>query len=398
MPEQSIPETLGYLSGPVDAREVYDSVFADQHTRLFGSSYLGQIFKILAAAGSKGVVVTSLDGDAYDAERPGVAILNRPKTQRGGWRYHHDMFRWTYERLRELEDRGVQVVVLTDAQDYWFATLPFRVRGMRFVNSYHCVIRPYRHRRLSPHEAMKRLTSLLHLSFGDPTIAVSPHILSQVAGEWGSRRRHVGWFRPHYTAATFANCTAQPPAKSDGSKDVLFAGRVEANKGVFDLLEACRILSQREGPTVRFHIHGEGAALPELTDAVQRTGLGDLFIVHGFTPGSELAAHYERCDVVVVPTRSDFEEGLAKSVLEGVLSLRPVVTSRVCPAIEIVGEACLEAKVDDAADYAECIWRLVTDPALAAEKAAAAEKLRGDFFDPRDSYATRLTEALLAVR
>ena len=228
-------------------------------------------------------------------------------------------------------------------------------------------------------------------------MAVSPHILAQLRREAGGGRRQAEWFRPHYDRETFAACLPQLRHKPDGSMDVLFAGRVEVNKGVFDMLEACRILSQRQGPLIRFHIHGEGGALEPLRQAAAQAGLEDRFIIHGFTAGSALAAHYADADIVVVPTRSDFEEGLAKSVLEGVLAYRPVVTCKACPALYVVGEACVEAKMDDAADYAEWIWRLATDPAFMQEKIAAATQLREAFFNPTDSYGLRLKQALESV-
>ena len=154
--------TVGYLSGPVDARDVYDAAMSGGHTKLFGTSYISQYYALLDAGGIAGVVITSEDGEAYDASRGKFAILNRPKPTSGSWRYHVDMCRWTYDRLREMEDRGVKVTIMTDAQDYWFMSLPFRIRGMRFVNSYHCAIRALDHSRLTPHEGFKRLTSWLH--------------------------------------------------------------------------------------------------------------------------------------------------------------------------------------------------------------------------------------------
>lgn len=386
--------TIGYLSGPVDARGVYDAAAAGGHTKLFGTSYLSQYYALLEAHRARGVVVTSHGETAYDAERPGIGILNRPRPTSAGWRYHADMIRWTSARLHELEQRGAKAVIMTDAQDYWFVTLPFRRRGMRFVNSYHCAIRSLGHRRFGPHEVLKRLTSWLHLSFADPSMAVSPHILAQLRAEAGGKRRQAEWFRPHYDRETFAACSPEPMAKGDGAKDVLFAGRVEVNKGVFDMVEACRILAGRDGPMVRFHIHGEGSALEALKAAANDAGIADRFFVYGFTSGTDLAAHYAAADIVVVPTRSDFEEGLAKSVLEGVLAYRPVVTSKACPALEVVGEACVEAKLDDASDYAQCIWRLATDPALMQDKIKAATRLREAFFNPTDSYGQRLEQAL----
>ena len=99
----------------------------------------------------------------------------------------------------------------------------------------------------------------------------------------------------------------------------------------------------------------------------------------------------------MVPTRTDFEEGFAKIVAEGVIAGRPVVTSRVCPALEVVRDACVEVEPDDPLAYADAIWALATDPELARRKRNAAVELRGQFFDPANSYGAKLEQALESV-
>jgi len=154
------------------------------------------------------------------------------------------------------------------------------------------------------------------------------------------------------------------------------------------------VLARRTGPVIEFHLHGEGDALEELRRVVATSSVGSLVTVHGFTPGSKLAAHYAQSDIVIVPTRSDFDEGVAKSVVEGVLALRPVVTSQACPSIKLLADACVEAEVDNPASYADAIWSLATDPDLVATKCDAALRLREMFFDPPERYDRRLRQAL----
>ncbi len=386
---------VGYLSGPVDARKVYDAWVSGEHTELFGTSYLQHWYAELRRQGREGVVVTSHAGEAYEEQRGEFAILNRPKSKADGLRYHVAMSRWSYDRLREMEQRGATTVVLTEANQYRFTTLPFRRRGMRFVNSFHCAIRSIGHKRFSPHEALIHLSDHTHLRFGDPTMIIVDTIGDELRRVPGHTRREVLLLKPDYRRELFQDFALPPIASGNvNTVSVMFAGRVTKNKGVFDIVEMAELLQKRSGPKVVFHIHGKGPALDELVRRAGGSPAAANIEVHGFAEGRKLLDHYATSDIVVVPTRSSFEEGVAKSVVEGVLALRPVVTSRACPSIRMLSKACIEAEVDNPASYAEAIWRLATDPDLAREKVEAANRLREQFFDPPERYDRQLRKAL----
>ena len=389
------PAPIGYLSGPVDAREIYRSLREGVATSLFGTEYLQHFMRLCEAQGRKAIIVTTHGQEAYDVEVGHFSIRNRPQPPGKRLRYHLRQVEWVRDRLVEIEAWGARVCVLTAAQHYWLVTPPFRRRGMRFINSYHCAIRAIGHNRWSPHEFFIRMTSWRHLAHGDPTMVIVPTIADELAAEPGASRRCVLQVLPDYRAELFEHF--QEPAIARGKQDVvrvMFAGRMTRNKGVYDIVEMARMLAAKASPRIEFHLHGEGDALANVRAAVAAASLEDLVIVHGFTPGAELSRHYMAADIVIAPTRSDFEEGVAKAVVEGVLTLRPVVTSRACPSIGILGDACLEAKVNDPASYADAIWHLANEPTLVAEKVAAARRLRPMFFDPPERYDRRLKEAL----
>jgi glycosyltransferase involved in cell wall biosynthesis len=56
----------------------------------------------------------------------------------------------------------------------------------------------------------------------------------------------------------------------------------------------------------------------------------------------EFREMFGRCHVVLVPTRSSYSEGFNAVVAEAILSGRPVITSKLCPAIELVRDAVVE--------------------------------------------------------
>jgi glycosyltransferase involved in cell wall biosynthesis len=103
---------------------------------------------------------------------------------------------------------------------------------------------------------------------------------------------------------------------------------------------------------------------------------------------------YQQAHTVVVPTTTDSIEGLNKVVVESVLACRPVVTSRMCPALEYVREAVVEVPPDDATAYGDAILRLADDPAFYAEKVAGCAASTGQFYDPALSWAETLRRVL----
>ena len=85
---------------------------------------------------------------------------------------------------------------------------------------------------------------------------------------------------------------------------------------------------------------------------------------------------YGASHVVVVPTRAEFPEGFNQVLAEAVISGKPVITSSVCPALEVVKEAAVEVPPDDVEAYGDAILRLYEDSALYAEKQNACPTVR----------------------
>ena len=57
----------------------------------------------------------------------------------------------------------------------------------------------------------------------------------------------------------------------------------------------------------------------------------------------------------IVPTRTNYEAGFEMTCSEAILAGRPLVTSKVCPALDYLRDASIEATPDDAASYRDAI-------------------------------------------
>ena len=101
-------------------------------------------------------------------------------------------------------------------------------------------------------------------------------------------------------------------------------------------------LRSRAPAKVIFEVCGDGPALPELKSIVRDQQLGDEIIVHGRLERDALLEVYARSDAVIVPTRSNFTEGMPQVCAEAVLSGIPVITSEVANAFDVIGPATIE--------------------------------------------------------
>jgi glycogen synthase len=180
------------------------------------------------------------------------------------------------------------------------------------------------------------------------TLAVSPACARQVQAVAGSVP--VSVFKPSFPAASFA---AVPPNDLANTPfRVMFAGRIEENKGVFDILEMAKRL-----PQVQFSLCGVGEALPELERRIDVSRQNNV-TTHGKLDRPQLLRRYLEAHVVIVPTRSTFEEGFAMVVAEALLMLRPVISNPVVPAAEILQSAVISVRTNDIDSYVAAILQL----------------------------------------
>jgi glycosyltransferase involved in cell wall biosynthesis len=220
------------------------------------------------------------------------------------------------------------------------------------------------------------------------TMAVSPAVARQ-ARSLGAK--HVTEFRPSFPSESFS----QDCASVDFNQrpfQIVFAGRIERNKGVFDILD----MAERLGQGFSFTICGGGSDLERLGQSSKERGLGNVTIC-GRLNRPALIERYLAAHAVVVPTRSNFAEGYAMVAAEAVLLLRPVITSPVVPASEVLAPAVALARTDDVDSYIQAINRLANDKEYYAELVKGARRLRSVVLDGSSSLLAVTREALRSL-
>ncbi len=148
---------------------------------------------------------------------------------------------------------------------------------------------------------------------------------------------------------------------------LLYHGRVDARKGVLDLLAAARLL-QTTGDHFRLLISGIGPTYDEAAAGV--AGLGEMT---GYIGYEDVPSIYRRADIFVSPT---YAEGFSNTILEAMAARLAIVSCRSVGVVDCIrdGENGLLTEPGDVPALADALRRVLRDPALRHSLASAAFK------------------------
>jgi glycosyltransferase involved in cell wall biosynthesis len=157
---------------------------------------------------------------------------------------------------------------------------------------------------------------------------------------------------------------------ADDPPVMLYHGRVDARKGVLDLLEACRMLRDG-GDRFRLLISGIGPTFDETASAIVRLGLSDCVEMTGYVDYDAVPEVYRRASIFVSPT---YAEGFSNTILEAMASRMAVVSCRSVGVVDCIrdGENGLLTEPGDCAGLADALRRVLRDGALRDRLADAA--------------------------
>ena len=187
----------------------------------------------------------------------------------------------------------------------------------------------------------------------------------------------AGWVRsvaPSSNAGFVPNPVAIP-ALEDGAAArpnlILFLGKLEAQKGVFDLIDA---LADVRGavPDVRLVCAGEGNRVAVARYA-ERLGVADAVKFTGWVGPSGKRALLESAAVYALPS---YSEGMPMSLLEAMAAGVPVVAAPVGGIPEVVsdGTSGFLAAPGDVATLARLLRKVLLDRGVAARAGAAGRE------------------------
>ncbi len=326
---------------------------------------------------------------AYRAHRWGEGHAVLPTLSPGAWRFPWDAYRLAARVYRE---RGADLVVTQDPfatglAGYWLKKrtgVPLCIQLHNDMVGCEWWIRESTTNRL-----MEPLGAWL-VRQADTVQVVSNTIRDRLTARGMDPKR--AW-----NIMTGAGIDSRQFQSADGSElrtkllgdrykqIVLFMGRLVKQKDLPTLLKAASLVAPQHRDTL-FLLVGDGEERGALEGLRRELGLeGNLEIARGVGP-EEAPSYFAACDLFVM---SSVYEGKARALVEAACAAKPIVTTAVSGADEVVvdGETGYIVPLRDPETLADRIKALLDDPERATEMGLQGRQLASERYDRKNSLA-----------
>lgn len=151
---------------------------------------------------------------------------------------------------------------------------------------------------------------------------------------------------------------------------LLYHGRVDARKGILDLLRALGLLAER-GLRARLVVSGIGPDVQAAKDLASNLGLDGRVEFSGYAPYGATPEVYRGAQVFVSPT---YAEGFSNTILEAMATGLPIVSTTAVGVVDCLedGENALLVEPGDVEALANALRRVLEDGDLARRLAGRA--------------------------
>lgn len=230
-----------------------------------------------------------------------------------------------------------------------------------------------------------RCPVILHLHGGEfdrfydasstPSRSAIRFMLEHAACVAAPSQKVVSWIRsvaPEARAAALPNPVTIPRIEEGARPNlIVFLGRLEPAKGIFELLEAVSLLREAV-PDVRLACAGDGNRLAVARYA-ERLGISDAIKFTGWIGPSGKRALLESAAVFALPS---YAEGMPVGLLEAMAAGVPAVASPVgaIPEVVVDGVSGFLVAPGDVATLSRLLRKLLIDRALGARIGAAGRE------------------------
>ena len=155
------------------------------------------------------------------------------------------------------------------------------------------------------------------ISKSDLVVCVSDFVRTQLLKETGDKNQNK--FITIFNGSKHENYIKD--FEKNGKLILLFAGRVEKSKGIWEIIESIIDLD------VVLKIAGDGSLIEDLKKYIQENKLEENIIILGKLKYSELVQHYKEADVLVSPSLR--VEGFPMSIVEAMGFYLPIITTNI---------------------------------------------------------------------
>lgn len=179
----------------------------------------------------------------------------------------------------------------------------------------------------------------------------------------------------------------KPKENMKKALNILFVGRLEEYKGIFDIVDAARLLLK--DPAVRryrltFTLIGEGSQKEKVLELEKSLGI-DRYFIHQQVPYDQMTQVYQTADIFVAPSKETktWKEQYCTVLLEAQGSGLPIVTTRTGGIPENVGDSAIIVAPGSVRDIAQSLKRFILDAKLRRSYALRARQRAVSVHDNR---------------
>src|SRR5688500_2012078 len=282
MADRPRPLRILYAAGPGDVVGTYRHWKAgrDDPSQV-AITYSGQFYDLCRGLGAEAYVVSHCPRREKLVDGP-FTIEHRPlRFLRGPGPLYHLGQAWAGLRLTATAVRFRADVVLTMGGAAWYSLALWPLFGIKVVVTLHGHLWRVTHPPRGFDRLLWRLSGRFFRRGVSAFMFIADSIAAQVRDLTGPEAKApMLRFVPTYRSETFKGIAETPPPSPVPFR-VFYAGRIESNKGVFDLLDVCTRYAAEGRTGIEFDLCGDGAALEELRRRAESAGVAARFRCHG---------------------------------------------------------------------------------------------------------------------
>jgi glycogen synthase len=353
----------------------------------------GQFYDLVKELDAEGLAIAYCPRVDEVNESP-FQIKHLPKKGGSGISYHIFSVMYGLQLVKEALKFKADIAIVEEGMTEWFVWNILSTMGVVVIPSLKCTLWP----EFQSISKKQKVFNFLNRGFFErvKAILVNSHAIANQIDRLTNQRHATIYPLTTVYNPSFAQ-QSNTPVFDQKPFVVLYVGRLVENKGVFDIFEIAKRFQENHMRDLEFHFCGTGSDEAKLKELIAQQGLTNCFL-HGYCNKLQLAEWINRSNVFIVPTHTSFIEGLPNVILESILSNRPVISSRVCPALELVLPAAMEVKPNDVDGYYQAINALRTDRNLYEGKQKACASLKAPFLDLDNSFKAAMHRAIKSVK
>lgn len=351
-------------------------------------AYSSQIYELSEALGAELTVLHETPATGVDPARGRIRFRETPPPKGTGIGFHlADIAHALGIVARAAVSRSDLIILQRGAVHFWPYALA-RLFGCRVMVSMHNTLWPA-HRRQTRRERLINRLNGWFFRRTDGVVAVSDAARRQAISVAGPGHNGAIQQIPQYQSNLVHAWRPRPADRA--LEQLLYLGRIEEDKGVFDLLDAFAMVAPAQ-PEMHLRIVGTGSDLARLRGAAGALphSIARRIEIPGPVSGAEVFDELADADLLVCPTTGQFAEGLAKTPIEAAIMGVPSLITSVVPVSELLGDAAVVVPADNVSAMAMVMTRLAQNPARLADMAEATAPCRDRLFDRGCSLASQL--------